>query len=144
MNNGYHGVKRHSDNSWPNKACLQVQKGAKQKGSKENREPKRTKKPQHPVAPPRKPPYSDCTKLGTAIHLGGCRHGDLGALKSFTKTNAAYYTRPNHQVIRGCGITSKKSSGKLIVILPASVPYTLRQNALTILLHCPLKPFSLT
>ena len=29
------------------------------------------------------------------VHLCGCRHGDLDALKSFTKTEVAYYTRPN-------------------------------------------------
>ena len=28
-------------------------------------------------------------------HLCGCRHGDLEALKSFTRADAAYYIRPN-------------------------------------------------
>ena len=72
-----------------------AQKGAKQTGSKENREPKAATKTKQPVAPPRKQPNNDCTKLSTVVHLGGCRHGDLSTLKSFTKTNASYYTRPN-------------------------------------------------
>jgi hypothetical protein len=31
----------------------------------------------------------------TAIRLCGCRHGDLGEVKSFAKAMAAYYSRPN-------------------------------------------------
>ena len=31
----------------------------------------------------------------TAIGLCGCRHGDLGEVKSFAKAMAAYYSRPN-------------------------------------------------
>jgi hypothetical protein len=32
---------------------------------------------------------------GTAIRLCGCRHGDLGEVKSFAKAMATYYSRPN-------------------------------------------------
>ena len=32
---------------------------------------------------------------GAVIYLCGCRHGDLNAIKSFTKAEAAYYGRPN-------------------------------------------------
>jgi hypothetical protein len=31
----------------------------------------------------------------TAIRLCGCRHGDLGEVKSFAKAMATYYSRPN-------------------------------------------------
>ena len=34
-------------------------------------------------------------KLGTVVHLCGCRHGDLSVIKSFTKAKVAYYSRPN-------------------------------------------------
>ena len=34
-------------------------------------------------------------ELGKGVHLCGCRHGDLNAIKSFTKAEAAYYSRPN-------------------------------------------------
>jgi hypothetical protein len=73
----------------------QAHKGANKKGSEDTREPKRAKKPQQPGAPPKKQPDNDCTRLGTGVYLGGCRHGDLSAMKSFTKTNASYYMRPN-------------------------------------------------
>jgi hypothetical protein len=33
-------------------------------------------------------------QVETTIQLCGCRHGDLSALKSFTKTEAIYYTQP--------------------------------------------------
>jgi hypothetical protein len=35
------------------------------------------------------------TTSKTVIQLCGCRHGDLDALRSFTKSDAKYYNRPN-------------------------------------------------
>jgi hypothetical protein len=51
-------------------------------------------------------------KVGTIVHLCGCRHGDLNALRSFTKTMTAYYTQPN-RFLEGrscldCGIAVTK------------------------------------
>jgi hypothetical protein len=41
--------------------------------------------------------------LKTTIHFCGCRHGDLGALRSFTKAERSYYTRPTKFLEgRGC------------------------------------------
>ncbi len=42
-------------------------------------------------------------QVSTPIQLCGCRHGDLSVLKSFTKTEATYYTRPNRYLEgKGC------------------------------------------
>ena len=42
-------------------------------------------------------------QMSKPIQLCGCRHGDLSVLKSFTKTEATYYTRPNRYLEgKGC------------------------------------------
>jgi hypothetical protein len=53
-------------------------------------------------------------KMGTIVHLCGCRHGDLNAFRSFTKNMTAYYTQPN-RFLEGrscldCGIAVTKMS----------------------------------
>ena len=48
-------------------------------------------------------------KSGTLIHFCGCRHGDLSALKSFNKSNATYYTRPNRYLEAGSCLDCKQN-----------------------------------
>jgi hypothetical protein len=38
----------------------------------------------------------------TAVHLCGCRHGDLSEVKSFAKAMAMYYSRPNKSMEGRC------------------------------------------
>jgi hypothetical protein len=62
------------------------------------------------------------TTSKTVIQLCGCRHGDLDALRSFTKSDAKYYNRPNKflegRTCLDCKLTvtdmtnSKKISGQ--------------------------------
>ncbi len=64
------------------------------------------------------------TTSKTVIQLCGCRHGDLDALRSFTKSDAKYYNHPNKflegRTCLDCKLTvtdmtnSKKSQGAVV------------------------------
>ena len=54
----------------------------------------------------------------TLIHMCGCRHGDLRALKSFNKANATYYSRPNRFLENQSCLDCKLVVGEMIQVNP--------------------------
>jgi len=52
------------------------------------------------------------------IHLCGCRHGDLSALKSFNKANVKYYTRPHQFLENQSCLDCKQAMGEMKPVGP--------------------------
>jgi hypothetical protein len=94
-----------------------VKKSTKTKKPKPSR-PNKSKTNQLPTTMQQHISEGSSTDVETVMHLCGCRHGDLSALKSFAKAIAKHYTRPNKFLEgRSCldckvAVTNMESTGR--------------------------------
>jgi hypothetical protein len=90
---------QHVHNQYQTNAATKTAE-AKTTTVKKKRKAKPKKAKEKDTSPPAETVLQDTTNTPevakeTAIHLCGCRHGDLSEVKSFAKAMATYHSRPN-------------------------------------------------